>query len=530
MKKLSFLTRVSLLLGFFFTLDKLLAFLRAIIILRQFQLSSQLDAFYFADLLPSWEVAIFSGSALAMAMIPVLTQTLTLRGRESAWDLFSRVANVAFIVTGIGAALVAIFAEPIIRLWIAPGVGAGEQHFIAGLMRIDLIATFIFSISGLVIATLQANQHFFLPALAPILYNIGQIFGALILAPNTPYVFGPIKFPAFGLGVYGLVYGVIIGAALHLAIQIPGLIRYGFRWTASLDLRDPALIEMFKVLWPRLLTVLGVQLMFMVRAYLASYLPAGAFSAITNGWMIMQVPETLLGTAIATAMLPTLSEFAARADWNGFRQTIDKALQVLIALTLPAGAIIAAGIHPMIRAAFHFDDAGTNLLTFTTRVYMLTLCGYALQEVAARAFYARKEALIPLATVVVRLLIYLVIGILGLLFFKSIGAPVVALAELSLTVEAIVMLMILSRRMQEPIKIDGSLFKGLVAALFGGGAAYVIAVMLPGGAAVTAILGMIVGTIIALIIVNREVHLFLKLGKDENSESPNAVEYNNCHV
>jgi putative peptidoglycan lipid II flippase len=79
MKKLSFLTRVSLLLGFFFTLDKLLAFARTIIILRQFQLSSQLDAFYFADLLPSWEVAIFSGSALAMAMIPVLTQTLTLR-------------------------------------------------------------------------------------------------------------------------------------------------------------------------------------------------------------------------------------------------------------------------------------------------------------------------------------------------------------------------------------------------------------------------------------------------------------------
>ena len=82
---------------------------------------------------------------------------------------------------------------------------------------------------------------------------------------------------------------------------------------------------MFKVLWPRLLTVLGVQLMFMVRANLASRLgQTGAFSAITNGWMIMQVPETLLGTAIATALLPTLSELAARADWNGFRQTIEK--------------------------------------------------------------------------------------------------------------------------------------------------------------------------------------------------------------
>ena len=153
-----------------------------------------------------------------------------------------------------------------------------------------------------------------------------------------------------------------------------------------------------------------------------------------------------------------------------------------------------------------------------------------IQEVAARAFYARKEALIPLATVVVRLLIYLVIGILGLIFFKSIGAPMIAAAELSLTVEAIVMLIVLSCRMKEPIKIDGSLLKGLVAALFGGGAAYLLAVILPGGAVVTAIAGMVVGTIIALVIVNREVRLSLKLGKDENSESLNAVEYNNRHV
>jgi len=531
MKKLSFLSRTTLLLGFFFTLDKLLAFVRATIILRQFQLSATLDAFYFADLLPSWEAAVFSGSALAMAMIPVLTQALTLRGRRAAWDLFSRVANLAFLVTGVAAALAAVFVEPIVQFWIAPGISHQEQLLTAGLMRVDLIGTFIFSISGLVIAGLQANQHFFLPALAPIMYNLGQIFGAAILAPSQPYSLGPITLPAFGFGVYGLVYGIIIGAALHLAIQIPGLIKYKFHWTPSIDVRDPVLIEMFKVIWPRVLTVLGVQLMFIARANLASRLgQAGAFSALTNGWMIMQVPETLLGTAIATAILPTLSEFAARADWNGFRQTIEKSIHVLIALTLPAGAIIAAGIHPLLRAVFHLDDAGTNLLTFTTRVYMLTLCGYALQEVGARAFYARKEALTPLATVAIRLLVYLVIGISGLIFFKFIGTPMIALAELSLTVEAIVMLIILNSRMKEPVKMDGVIFKGLIAALFGGGAAYGLAVMLPGSAVITAILGMIVGTIIALIVVHKEVLLFFKLGKDENSASPNAVEYNNRHV
>jgi len=511
MKKLSFLTRTALLLGFFFALDKVFAILRGIIILRQFQLSATLDSFYFADLLPSWEVAVFSGSALAMAMIPVLSQVRTLRGQQASWDSFSRIANLAFIVTGIAAILAAIFAEPIIHFWIAPGISVEQQQFTAKLMRIDLIATFIFSISGLMVAALQANQHFLLPAIAPILYNVGQIFGAVILAPSKPFSLGPITLPAFGFGVYGLVYGIIIGAALHLAIQIPGLIHYGFHWTPSLDIRQPALIEMFKVLWPRLLTALGVQLMFMFRAILASFLQAGAFSAISNGWTIMQVPETLLGTAIATALLPTLSEFAARSDWEGFHQTIEKAIRVLIALTLPAGAVIAAGIHPLLRAVFHLDDAGTNLLTITARVYMLTLCGYALQEVASRAIYARKEALIPLATIAIRLIVYLAIGISGLVFFKPFGAPIIAAAELSLTVEAIVMIVILNRRMKEPVRIDGVLLKGLAAALLGGGAAYALAVMLPGGAVVTAILGMTVGTIIALVIVQKEVRLLLNL-------------------
>ncbi len=172
---------------------------------------------------------------------------------------------------------------------------------------------------------------------------------------------------------------------------------------------------------------------------------------------------------------------------------------------------MAAGMHPLIRAAFHFNEAGTNLMTTTARVYMLTLCGYAIQEVAARALYARKEALTPLMTIVIRLIIYLTIGITALTLFSSIGAPAIAVAELSLTVEAIIMFAILNRRMHEPISVNGALLKGLAAALFGGGAAYGLAVMLPGNAVVTAIIGMIVGTVIALAIVQREARLLFNL-------------------
>ncbi len=499
MKKLSFLTRTSLLLGFFFTLDKVLAFARSIIIARTFRLSFELDAFNVANNLPDLLFALISGGALAMAFIPVLSSTLTINGRQAAWHLFSRVANLAFIVTASAAVIIAIFSEQIVKaqIGIAPGFDSQKQSLIADLMRLNLIATLIFSISGLVMASLQANQHFLFPALAPILYNVGQIFGALVLAPR--------------FGVHGLVYGVIIGSVLHLAIQIPALIKYQFRWTPSLKI-DPAVIEALKVVGPRLLTMFLIQLMFIARDNFASRLSqVGAISSLTYGWMIMQVPETLLGTAIATALLPTLSELAARGDWAGFRLTIEKALQVLIALTLPAAAIISAGIHPIVRAAFGFDEAGTNLLTWTTRVYMLTLCGYAIQEIAARSFYARKEAWYPFFGVAIRMAIYIPIALTALTVFHSIGAPAIAFAELSLTVEAALLFFWLSRKMHEPLKIDGAMLKGLAAALFGGGTAYVLATMLPGSAVLTAIIGMFLGTVIALAIVRHEVRLLFNL-------------------
>ena len=514
MKKLSFLTRTSLLLGFFFGLDKVLAFGRSIIIARQFSLSFELDAFNVANNLPDLLFALISGGALAMAFIPVLSSTLTLQGRAAVWDLFSRVANLAFVLTGAAALIIAVFSEPIVRaeIGIAPGFDPEKQRLIAELMRLNLIATLIFSISGLVMAGLQANQHFLFPAIAPSLYNLGMIFGALVLSPSEPYRLGPLSLPAFGFGVQGLVYGVILGAAMHLGIQVPALIKYQFRWTPALNFREPAVIEVFRVVGPRLLTMFGIQLMFIARDNFASRLDqVGSISSLTYGWMIMQVPETLLGTAVATALLPTLSELAARGDWSSFRATVEKAVQALIALTLPIAAVIAAGIHPLARAAFGFDEAGTALLTWTTRVYLLTLCGYALQEMMARAFYARKEAWWPFFGVSLRLVIYLVIAGIAILRFREVGAPAIAMAELSLTAEAFVMLSWLNRRLPETVRIGRALLRGLVAALAAGSTAYLLAVYLPGGAVITALLGMAAGAGIALAVIRREARLLLNL-------------------
>ena len=501
MKKISFLGRTSLLIGFFFGLDKVLAFVRTGIIARQFRDSIELlDTFNAANNLPDVLFALISGGALAMAFIPLMSEYLTQKGRAAAWDLFSRVANLAFTVTALIAIVIAIFAQPIVdsQIGIAPGFGPEQRQLMAELMRLNLIATIIFSISGLVMASLQANQHFLLPAIAPILYNIGQIIGALYLVPIY--------------GIYGLVYGVILGAILHLLIQVPAMIKYRFHWTPSLDLRDTGLLSALKLLGPRLLTMGGIQAIVIVRDNLASRTgQVGAVTSLTYGWMIMQVPETLIGTAIAIAILPTLSELAAEQNWADFRLTLEKALRILISLTLPIAAVVAAGLHPLVQAVFGFDEATTTLLTWTARVYLLTLAGYAAQETLVRAFYARQEPWPPVWSVLIRLGIYLGVGVSAILFFQNIGAPAIAFAEIAATVEAVILFVWLNRRLPERTAVGGALFKGLVASLIGASAAYSLALMLPGGAIATALVGITVGGLIVLPIIWKEIRLLFNL-------------------
>ena len=213
--KLSHIARSALLVALFFALDKGLGLVRQILFNRQFQLSYELDVFNAANNIPDLLSALISGGALGMALIPVLSEQLQQHGRPAAWNLFSRVLNLAFLVTGGLSLLAAIFAEPLVQYVVSPGFPVEQRALSVELMRLNLIAILIFSISGLVMAGLQTNHHFLLPALAPTLYNVGQIFGALVLAPES----------GLGLGIHGLVYGVILGAALHLAMQLVGVER-----------------------------------------------------------------------------------------------------------------------------------------------------------------------------------------------------------------------------------------------------------------------------------------------------------------
>jgi putative peptidoglycan lipid II flippase len=462
------LTRVALLISSLFLVDKVLAILRQVLVARQFGLSRELDAFNVANNVPDLLFALISGGALAIAFIPVLTEVLTNSGRAPAWALFSHIANLAFLITSGLSVLVAIFAEPLVKasIGIAPGFTSAQQDLVVQLMRLNLIATVIFSISGLVMAGLQSNQHFLLPALAPVFYNLGQIFGVVVLSPAKGYTLGALTLPAYNLGVRGLVYGVIIGAVLHLLIQVPGLIKFQFRWSPGLGLRMPAERRVLRLMGPRVLTIFFIQLSFLIRDNLASRLASGSVTTLTYGWMLQQVPETLIGTAIGTALLPTLAELFTTHQIEEFRATIERAARVLIALCVPVAVALAIGLRPLLILAFNFGASGTDLLVWVTAAFMGGLLGHSLKEVAARAFYARQNALVPLLTAGLNAALYI---LLGSLLYRPLGAPGIALTDsIVFTFEAVLLFILLGRRISLSMHLTSTFVRVALAAILAG--------------------------------------------------------------
>ncbi len=457
------IARASLIIAIFFGVDKVLGLARQVLFNRAFS-PAERDVFFVSNNIPDLLSALISGGALGIALIPVLTEMLQRQGRAEAWALFSRIANLAFLVTAALAALLIPLAYPVMRYVIAPGFAdPAKWALAAGLMRLDLLAILIFSISGLAMAGLQANQHFLLPAMAPALYNLGQIVGILLLTPR--------------LGIYGMAVGVILGAALHLGVQVPGLLRHGFRWTAALDLRHPGVRQVLRLMGPRVLTMLCLQSYFLTRDRLASFFEESAVSALNNGWFIQQVPETLIGTAIAIALLPSLAEYFVRDEAETFRLKVNLALRAMLALTLPIAALLGVTIRPLVGLAFDFGPRETELVVWATRAFLLGLTGHTWLEVAVRSFYAQQNARTPFLAALLQAVSYF---LLATWLARSVGHTGLALADtLTFSAQALLLLWLLNRRYPGAWAVRSTLLRGGLAALAAGLLAYALLLFLP---------------------------------------------------
>ncbi len=373
--------RSALLVAALFTLDKLFALGRDMLVSRTFGASAELDAYYAAFELPDGLFTLVAGSALVTSLIPVLSARIAAGDREELWGLISSVLNLVLIVVAVVSIVAALFAPQIIAL-VAPGFDPYRATLAARLMRLVLLQTLVSSASGVVMSVLQAHQHFLLPAIAPLSYTLGRIGGVLFLAPT--------------LGIFGLAVGGLVGTVGHLLVQVPGLLRYRGTWIPVL--RHPDLSHVLALMGPRMLGLGVTYLNFVLPTFLGSRLQAGAIAAYEYGWRLMQFPQTIVGTALGLTLFPLLAERANSGDFAGLRRAMGWALRLVLALALPAAVGILLLGQPLTVLIFEgraFDAEATARVVLALRFLSLALVGHSALEVVSRAFFARRDMWTP---------------------------------------------------------------------------------------------------------------------------------------
>ena len=519
-----------------FAAAKLISLLQTLIIADAFGIGSDLDAYVAANRIPELIVILISGGALTHAFIPVFSGFLAKGEGDAAWRLSSGLINTIFCVALAASAIVFLFAPFIVTRIVAPGFDDAATRDTIDMMRILLCSTIIFAISGIFSGILNSHQHFLLPALAPIMFDIGILFGVLFLLPR--------------FGIHGLAIGAVIGAGLHFGIQLPGLFRYKMRWRLVFGFRDPAFWRVIRLMLPRIGGLGVFALNFLVMNNFASRLSVGSVSALDWGWRLMQIPQTLIGTAMGIVIFPTLAAFSEVQDLAGKRGAMSGALRFILVSSIPCAIGLIVLGRPLIslleRGAF--DSTASALVYSTLSMFTLGLIVHSALEVIARSFYADKDTLTPLFAAlggaainfVFAILLSDVNGVDARAFSNSIArgmsgmgyAPYIgnvsglALANsLGVMFEVFCLLLILRRRWHgvDESALAGSLLKSLTASLIMAavivGADTLFMAVAPGGGLLMTIarlslegaLGMLVFIAVAGLIRMREIAELLDL-------------------
>lgn len=374
----------SVIVIIFFGLGKLTGLYRIQQVGRAFGTGLEFDAFTAANQIPEVFFIVIAGGSLAAAFIPVYSAYL-MAGRKDGMALASTILTLVMLVLGTVCLVAAIFAPWLTRVILVPEFAPASQALTADLMRIVLIQTAIFGLSGVLSSILNTHQHFALPALAPLMLDAGYLIGIWFLVPS--------------MGIYGLAWGTVVGSVLHVGVQLPALVRHRIKLRPMLRVRLDGVREIVYLMGPRIVALGAIQVadVFIIR--LASRLPEGSMSGYFYGYALMQVPETLFGTAIALVMFPTMAEMFNAGDVEGMKKTAVQALSIIWTLTIPAAAALVLLGEPALVFFLEggaFDATSTRLVYSIMLAFSLRIVAEATLEIVARLFYAQHNTRIPM--------------------------------------------------------------------------------------------------------------------------------------
>ncbi len=387
-------------------LSKVLGLIRDRLLAHVF-LPEKIDIFWAAFRLPDLLFQIIILGALSVAFIPVFTEHLENKGKDDAFEMARAVLNVSLAIFILMTILIYILAQPIISNFIAPGFDFARQSQVVELTRIILFGQVILVLGSFFIGISQSFQRFIIPSLAPVFYNLGIILGIVFLSKN--------------FGVIGVAYGVVIGAFLHAAVQLPLVWSMGFRFKFPLKFFNPGVKEIMQLMSVRTIGLAAEQINETVGVALASLASIGSVTYLTFAQHLQVVPIGLFGATLAQAALPVLSSERARGRIEEFKITILTTLQQILFLTIPATAILIVIRIPVVRLIFgasQFNWPSTVLTGATLAFLAVGLAAQAVSLLLVRGFYALKDTKTPVLVSLAVVALNIVLSVYSIVFLK----------------------------------------------------------------------------------------------------------------
>ena len=424
-------------------LSRILGFVRDVILARIFGASGETDAFFLAFKIPNFMRRLFAEGSFSLAFVPVLSEYKAIGDRAALRDLIDHVtgtlAAVLLVLTAVG-----IFSAPLVLSIFAPGWLADDRpefNLSAGMLRITFPYIMLISLTALAGGILNTFERFLIPALTPVLLNLSLIAAALLLADNMQ------------VPITALAWGVLAAGFAQLMLQIPALMRLGLMPRPRWGWRHSGVRRIIKLMIPTLFGSSVAQVNLLVDSIIATFLVTGSVSWLYYSDRLLEFPLGVFGIALATVILPNLSQKHAKANTAEFSATLDWALRLAVIVTVPAavGLIILAG--PILITLFQYDafqSEDVRMSAYSLVAYSAGLPAFIAVKILAPGYYARQDTSTPvkiaIAAMVTNMLLNLVF--VGLLLANGFEGPHAGLA-LASSVAAYLNAMLLYRGLKK---------------------------------------------------------------------------------
>lgn len=433
-----------------------------------------LDAYTAAFMVPDFMFAVLVSGALSVTFIPVFNERWVKGNKQSAWQISSSMINFMALITMAASVLIIIFADPLMKYLIAPGLSESGHALAVSMMQVIAVNPFIFAVAAVIASIQQAVGRFMFCALAPMLYNVGIIIGTVWFTGGVN-LFG---WQIFDGGIMGVALGVVLGSFLQLIVSAVGLAGLGFDYNFKIYWRNKGFRKVLSLLPARSVDQGMDYVVSLVEVNLASRLVDGTVRAYQQALTLHMMPINLIGVAISNAAFPQLTEHLGEGRNDLFQKDLRSLLRIIFWMALPVSVVIFFTRGYVV----HFiRNGGNQLIAGILGCLVVAILFRTIYHMAARAFYARQDTKTPLYISIFSITLNIILAIVLSMVLKM-GAYGLAWAQSTVAVlEVVVLLAVMNRQMPKLFDMTfvRAIFKMIIAGTVTGVVCYIAVLIMP---------------------------------------------------